>query len=140
MKLGIVHLSDVHFTSGQNQVLNRAQALAGAVRAADPNCTAYIFLVSGDVANSGKPEEYEEAKCYFQAISDTLTSSLKGVSRPHFCFIPGNHDCDLDADSDTRQMAIGYLASKLDNLDPNGDIVTKCLAVQEQFLSFCSRI
>jgi addiction module HigA family antidote len=93
-------------------VLNRAQALAGAVRAADPGCGAHIILVSGDIEATGKVDEYGEAKRYFQELRSALTLVNDTASVARFCFVPGNHDCDLDADSDIRQMAAGYLPSR----------------------------
>ena len=35
-------------------------------------------------------------------------------------FIPGNHDCDFERETDTRRMALNHLAAELPSLDPEG--------------------
>lgn len=46
-------------------------------------------LVTGDLAFSGKPNEYELVKAFLTAISDA-----SGVPREKFFCVPGNHDVD----------------------------------------------
>jgi len=52
-----------------------------------------FFVFSGDVAYSGKSEEYESAK--EQLFNPILEASQ--VSRDRLFIVPGNHDLDLDA-------------------------------------------
>lgn len=50
-----------------------------------------FVLVSGDVAFSGQPAEYERAAEFMSALSERLS-----IERRRFFFIPGNHDIDRE--------------------------------------------
>ena len=52
-----------------------------------------IFIVSGDIAQSGQTAEYEIAYNFFTDIQEYLQNK-KGL-RALFFFVPGNHDCDF---------------------------------------------
>ena len=60
MRIGILHLSDIHFEETSSAWIQaRALKVSCAFIAAEPDCLAYLILVSGDVAYSGKSKEYE---------------------------------------------------------------------------------
>lgn len=50
-----------------------------------------FVLVSGDVAFSGQPAEYERAAEFMSALSERLS-----IERRRFFFIPGNHDINRE--------------------------------------------
>jgi predicted phosphodiesterase len=50
-----------------------------------------FVLVTGDLAFSGKPNEYELVKAFLTSISEA-----SGVPREKFFCVPGNHDVDRD--------------------------------------------
>lgn len=139
MNIGIVHLSDIHFKKDSNWIEDKAGKIAAAFRASDPTCGAYIVVVSGDIAFSGKVSEYCVAHSFFRSLRDALVESPSfGATSPdvHFIFVPGNHDCDFDSDTDTRRMGLNFFASDLSAVDPAGDLVQRCLDVQHNFFCF----
>lgn len=98
-----VHLSDFHFTTGKDygrdEVLQALVAdlemFAGkrpAKRGAEP-LHPDLLLITGDIAFSGKGEEYAVAR---EAL-ETLCRAAD-VSPDRVFAVPGNHDGDRDAD------------------------------------------
>ena len=59
-----------------------------------------IFIVSGDIAQSGQAEEYEIAYNFFTEIQEYLEK--KKELRVLFFFVPGNHDCDFTDDQKNK--------------------------------------
>lgn len=63
MSASIIHLTDIHMVSdaSKNTILSRKQQLYDACCSVlSPNDTA-IIVISGDIAFSGKTEEYDNA-------------------------------------------------------------------------------
>lgn len=62
----ILHLSDIHIQSGSDQVLRHAQRIAACTYSSLPDASHLFIVVSGDIAYSGKPEQYECAKEFLE--------------------------------------------------------------------------
>lgn len=115
-----LHLSDVHVghpnvkhRSDQALVLDALrQDLASLAKRFTPLPNA--ILVTGDIAFSGKKDQYDKAKTWL-----TETSALLGLSPESIFVVPGNHDVDRAVDKDDR--SIGRLVRGLreggDDLD-----------------------
>lgn len=93
MKLTWLHVSDFHIRGGdpydRDVVLN---ALVRAVKGFRERGRAPdLILATGDVAHSGKAQEYDPATKFFD---DLLAAA--GVEKRHLFVIPGNHDVDRD--------------------------------------------
>jgi tetratricopeptide (TPR) repeat protein len=88
-----LHLSDLHFrgpweSSEAGRI--RAQLQQDLTEFADPKPDA--ILVTGDIAWSGQPEEYQEAALW---LRDTAFAVDLGPARVFV--VPGNHDVDREA-------------------------------------------
>jgi predicted MPP superfamily phosphohydrolase len=89
-----VHLSDLHFGAPGKPEGHRfdqgavMRAIARDVREVSLRPPDFI-LVSGDVAFSGKPSEYEDARKWLEELVQGA-----GVSVEKLRFVPGNHDVD----------------------------------------------
>src|SRR5258706_4364437 len=94
MKLVVVQLSDIHFKAQSDRVLGRADQIVNAARSIDPACEAYLLAYSGDIAYSGKPDEYSVASKFLNEIHDGLVSQTV-AQRVWEASLPGNHDCLL---------------------------------------------
>jgi DNA repair exonuclease SbcCD nuclease subunit len=86
----ILHLSDMHFKDtdvSQDIVLSSLKSkLKEIVKTEDcPN----LILITGDIAFSGKKEEYEKASSFINEIL-----ALCKLGRDEVLVIPGNHDVD----------------------------------------------
>jgi len=93
--LSFIHLSDIHFTkfSGDNLDLDR-DLRNEILRDIRINAKKAIgkpdgILVCGDIAYSGKVDEYERANQFLKEICSILEIPETSV----FC-VPGNHDVD----------------------------------------------
>jgi hypothetical protein len=95
--LVFVHLSDIHFRKGHSGDLHdKDQAVRHEleiglrqVRAQMPRLDG--ILITGDIAYSGKKEEFEYAKGWIERIRELLGCDKAGVM-----VTPGNHDIDRD--------------------------------------------
>ncbi len=133
MKIAVIHLSDIHIKTSTDWILERATGIAAAAKSAAPCPDAYLLAVTGDVAFSGKPSQYDLAKKFFDKVKERLSAEGK----PVFAFyLPGNHDLDFDTAPDTRPTLLAALPDRIDNLDLNGATVHDILSTQEAFYKF----
>jgi hypothetical protein len=95
--LVFLHLSDIHFSRRSSTTYDpdidlRRQLVADAVQMKTQVKVCSGILVSGDVAFSGKPDEYGKARDWLREICHKLDCSEEAV-----WVIPGNHDVDREA-------------------------------------------
>lgn len=95
--LVFLHLSDIHFshrssTSYDPDLDLRRELVADAVRMKEKVKVCSGILVSGDIAFSGKSDEYSKARDWLREICRTLDCPEEAV-----WVIPGNHDVDREA-------------------------------------------
>ena len=87
-----LHLSDVHLRPRdaweQDVVLH---AMCNDIRTRRDMLALDFVLLSGDLAFSGKPEEYDIAATFLDAVSEAC-----GVPTASIYCVPGNHDIDRD--------------------------------------------
>lgn len=93
-----VHVSDIHFGQERDHVVHihddvkrELVADATAVVAALPASEVKGILVTGDVAYSGKAEQYEAAGEWLDALAGGIGCPIHRVQ-----MVPGNHDLDRD--------------------------------------------
>jgi 3',5'-cyclic AMP phosphodiesterase CpdA len=91
----ILHLSDLHFGEF-NRFAGRDprrlgqsfhKALVEARKQLADEGAIDLVVVSGDVAERGKPKEFAAGRAFLEALADGL-----GVLPERFVFVPGNHD------------------------------------------------
>ena len=95
--LVFLHLSDIHFSRRSSTTYDpdldlRRELVADAVRMKEKVKVCSGILVSGDVAFSGKADEYNKARDWLREICRQL-----GCSEEAVWVIPGNHDVDREA-------------------------------------------
>ncbi|MBN1341619.1 MAG: SUMF1/EgtB/PvdO family nonheme iron enzyme [Phycisphaerae bacterium] len=93
----ILHLSDFHFRAKTDW--DSKPVLVGMVDAikelGDNGLAPDVVAITGDVAYSGKRQEYEQAKTW---IDGRLIPALsKDFTRDRILIVPGNHDADREA-------------------------------------------
>jgi predicted MPP superfamily phosphohydrolase len=93
MALKILHLSDIHFYSfGDNEHLDldfdlRNELERDLTRLMDSIKAIDVVLIGGDIAFSGKKEEYEKASVWIKSICKITNCKEENV-----LVVPGNHD------------------------------------------------
>jgi len=129
----ILHLSDIHIQSSLDPILSKSQEIASSTFSLLPLATHVFIVVSGDVAFSGKAEQYELASIFFNKIKGAIN---KETSAPvTFIVAPGNHDCDFGLDSGTRKILIKSIdGNELESIDAS--VIETCTAIQTPFFQF----
>jgi predicted phosphodiesterase len=105
-KLVLVHLSDIHFTRASGNVHDvdqnvRDELLRDVAELTKQLGSATGVLVSGDIAFSGKKEEYQHAAEWLRKVCEAVGCEEQQVS-----VVPGNHDVD-------RGLANGVITKML---------------------------
>lgn len=130
----IVQISDIHISTNKpsNPILEKVDSLCGAIRSVlSPSDTCFI-LVSGDLADWGKAEEYTLVKSFLLAIAEQIEQHTKGVY-PEVIIIPGNHDLDLEFHDSVRDIV---LRSVIAGCPPDAAQNDVCLRPQQLFREF----
>ncbi len=134
MKIGILHLSDLHI---QDEIhSDRLDKLVKAVEFDVKQLSNLYLVLSGDVTNYGRRSEFENAK---QFISE-LTTKLKPPSKLltiDIVAVPGNHDCCFDNVKTTRKSIINDCMT--DTIDEE-DYFIDAMAVQSNFWDFTNEV
>ena len=105
-KLVLVHLSDIHFTGSSGSIHDGDQTVRDELLRDVAALTSQIgvvtgVLVTGDIAFSGKKEEYQHAAEWLRAVCVRV-----GCEEQHVSVVPGNHDVD-------RRLAGGVVTKML---------------------------
>ncbi|MDQ0009435.1 putative phosphodiesterase [Luteibacter jiangsuensis] len=131
MKVAMLILSDVHISHAADPILGKAKEIAQASYVCLANVDAVLMLIAGDVAFSGRAEEYDLATPFFSEIISSLRAERDLPI--HVAVVPGNHDCDFSQNDSIRKMLIKGVLSG-DKADD--EVVKKCTGVQEAFFAF----
>lgn len=111
MKVSILHLSDIHFSLIRNNpILDLTEAIASAI-SGQPYGDNIIIVVSGDIAFSGRKEEYDIASSFFEDLQLKIDERTKIL--PSLIIVPGNHDCDFTLNDQTREIVLNSISSSV---------------------------
>ena len=61
MKVALIQLSDIHFSSNRDLICSRQEAFCRSCKYLINECSKVIFVISGDIANYGTEEQYNIA-------------------------------------------------------------------------------
>src|SRR5437870_2797201 len=125
MTTTLIHVSDIHFSSNAEALVDRAGLVASATKSVTPDLREAVVLLSGDLAYSGKAREYDLVARFL----DQLAAGLAVAT--HFVIVPGNHDCDFELDNATRRSLIRSFHGPSFEIDES--IVASCTVVQDAF-------
>jgi predicted MPP superfamily phosphohydrolase len=132
MKLGILHITDVHF-SAKTILGPKWESFLNLVVSNLLPTDFICLVVSGDVANWGLPEEYEIAKKYLDELVNRLKKDFNGPS-PKIILVPGNHDCNFSNENQIRKNSV--IKPDYENLGVDDSVINTCLSVQNDFWEF----
>ncbi len=126
MEIGIIHLTDLHITKDTN-LSDKINSLCQAIKNDLSAINKRYLVISGDITNIGRKEEYENAEKIILKIKTELQISKIIV-------VPGNHDCNFDNDTQLRRNTIS--TPDYDVLGEDGSIISTSLGVQKDFWEF----
>lgn len=106
-KLNWLHLSDFHF--GKNvfqQELIASKILDHVKRFRENEVSPDFIFITGDIANTGKPKEYEE---FNEVIMNPLIQIFGEDFKERIFVVPGNHDLDRKKNKGfSREMFLNF--------------------------------
>lgn len=133
MKLGVLHISDIHIKNPTDKVLSVGSSIAKACYATAHQSDSFAIIVTGDIAFSCKKEEYTLAKVFFEAIKKEIETE---IGRAIDIFLaPGNHDCALKPEDEGRTIIIEQIVKNPSKANSES-LVGSCTAVQSEFFKF----
>ena len=138
MKIGILHLTDAHFSSDKDFVYNKTSKIVAAVKYIYEDCDKIYITFSGDIANMGKTEEYEIAKCFLNSITSLFKRFYLDKVFPQIIISPGNHDCDFALDNQSRRILLTNPSYTV--LGDDGSIINTALSVQKPYFEFVKKL
>ena len=103
-QLIFLHLSDIHFKTKSDldpDIALQKALIDDAEKVAEELDQPYGVLVTGDIAFSGHPQQYETAKVWLQELCDAVGIGIERVRT-----IPGNHDVDRSVPRDNYLLAV----------------------------------
>lgn len=113
-KIRILHISDIHLRGeGEREVWRRRHVLGKAwERNLEELLTKgpiNLVCLTGDIANTGRPDEYQQASDFVGALRDRI-----GLDPRHIFIVPGNHDINRTV----SKVAWSALRRHLPKADP----------------------
>ena len=133
MSLSLVHFSDIHIENEHDVVLERLEKIESACVSALPHNGTVLIVVSGDIANRGKVEQYDIAKVFFDKFKICIEE--KTNSNVIYAFAPGNHDCDFALNGTIRNVLLKSIKTET----INQEYYSKLVGVQENYFNFVNK-
>jgi hypothetical protein len=130
MKIGILHLSDLHISG--DSYLHRVDSIARAISFDVNQITTLFIVLSGDITNYGRTDEFEKAKEFITDLKTKVKPVYKLI-KMELVIIPGNHDCCFDHAKSTRELIVNNCRK---DVITEEDYFLDAVAVQENFWSF----
>lgn len=135
MKFIILHISDIHIKASSDQVLSRAENIATCVFEYLPGVDTVFIAISGDLAFSGRKEQYDLIAPFLNKIKVKIQKEKECAVE--FVTVPGNHDCNFENSDGARNIIIDSITEK-HNIDKS--IVSICTKVQADYFKFRDEI
>lgn len=137
MKISLLHLSDIHVRSSADKIFKFSDELVSTCYSDARSSDAFFIIVTGDIAFSGKKEEYEAVETLLKDAKGKLES--EGCKFVEILMVPGNHDCVLIPENEVRTTLINSILEK-NELAEKDQIVDLCAAVQTNYFDFREKI
>lgn len=134
MKIGILHLSDLHISN--DSLLDKVELIVQTC-SYDINQESNIYIViSGDITQFGRKKEFEKAKEFINTLKDKIKQKKRLLS-VELISVPGNHDCCFDNVKTTREVIIN--SCRTDIIEEE-DYFSDAMAVQGNYWNFYQEI
>lgn len=131
MKVVIYHISDLHIEKEKDIKVRQVNKMVDVLNSIG-QFDAVLIVVSGDIAFSGKREQYDAAFHLFGAIINKIKKKFnKSV---YMMAVPGNHDVDLTKDEGHKAIQ-----DKIRN-GITVEMITQELSKQRNYLNYAKGI
>ena len=130
----LVQLSDIHFKETGGGTPGMAKKISGAIQEQLPRADVVLLVVTGDIANSGKSDEYKHA---IQLIEELKSDIESRHGKPlRVLTVPGNHDADFSSPKGKARVRIlkQLGANAITTIDD--DDLDDCTLIFEEYEKF----
>lgn len=105
----LLQFSDIHFidNNSNNQYIQVESDFLADIEDQSKECSFDYILITGDIAYSGKKEQYEKAESFISEICNKVNCSKDNVF-----VVPGNHDLDREINKDLKEYVRPLLEKK----------------------------
>lgn len=134
MKIGILHLTDLHIQDEIHE--ERVEKLVKAIEYDIKQLSNLYIVFSGDIANFGRKSEYENAKLFLNELLEKIKPNGR-LLQIDIVAVPGNHDCCFDNEKKTRKSIINDC--KIDVIEEE-DYFIDAMSVQSDFWDFTNDV
>lgn len=132
----VLHLSDIHIKTDQDWILSKGANIGACTFSALPDATMVLIIVSGDIAFSGKAEQYTAAFRFLESVRSTVKAEKEIPI--HFVLCPGNHDCDFALSNNTRTLTLNGVRSDPSQFDDS--VLETGAAIQAAYREFAGSL
>ena len=101
MKIALIHLSDFHIKAGEHFLTEKVEGFVAALNTLG-EIDEYTVVFSGDLAYSGKVNEYKTSRKLLSRLIGEIKVKNKNKYVDLF-LVPGNHDLNLPKTARTRR-------------------------------------
>lgn len=139
MKQLLIHFSDIHFKEKNNPILERKDKILDAINTLFVDISDIIILVSGDIAFSGKKDEYDVAYSFFENLKEQIKERFNITSNIYIT--PGNHDRDFDYKKENekvRKLTLDGIQKNENDIDDG--VITVMTEIQSSFFTFQKKV
>ncbi|MDR2408486.1 MAG: metallophosphoesterase, partial [Bacteroidales bacterium] len=134
MKVGILHLSDLHIES--DNYSDKVDAIVNACNYDVKQISQLYIVITGDIAKYGRIDEYAKAKEFISILQKKIKPA-NSILQIKVILVSGNHDCCFDDVKSTRKT---ILKDCLKDVIEENDYFNDALAVQDNFWDFYKEI
>jgi len=134
MKISLIHLSDIHFKTDDDIILDRINKMPNILNDLKLSSDYTFFVVTGDIVFSGDSSQFKIAKECFDKIID---NAEKILGKKIICImVPGNHDCchNIQGKKEREEFIEEVLLKKSVKIDKN--VIDTCCKVQDNYNKF----
>lgn len=134
MRAVILHLSDIHIKSDQDEIVSCANSIASAVFHKISVDSTLIIIISGDIAYSGTEEQYDIASSFLEDLELAFYEEYETLSIK-YVLCPGNHDCNFEKNHDVREFILKKFSGE-EGDEIKEDIIEQCVLPQTAYIKF----
>ena len=137
MNISLLNISDIHLKEDSfSSVKDKFKKIPSAIGSDGIDLTSVVIILSGDIASSGKAEEYAQAEKMLKELANDLKQKFQ-LKSVHFVSVPGNHDCDFSQNKQTRDMLIQNINEQDEEIDAQDDsLIDACCSIQGAYFDF----
>lgn len=132
MKIGILHLTDIHLTRTTN--FNTKVTHLNKIMLLDfHNIDKLYIILSGDIAFSGQKEEYGKAKAFVDNLKKGYAEMHPNIDVMPI-IVPGNHDCNFSQSPGLRATILKNV--NYESIGKDNSFIDLSISVQNYFWGF----